>query len=1454
MPSYTLELELFSSYVTDVPEFEIWADGVLLGSSYSVTSGGFGISVSPSFSGALPSSLEFRFNDASAEVPRTIEIRSVQINNQYVNTGNYLSSSSLTNGGSSTVDIASVDTNDSDFLFDDSDPLASEFTTGATETFTAGNDTYRRFNDSDDEVFDMLAGRDVAYLGSGNDKVNGGAGNDIIRGGAGNDLLYGGADNDRIFGGNDNDTIYGGTGNDRLHGQDGNDEIHGGDGDDRLNGHAGDDVITGGIGADKLNGGAGVDFLFGGNGNDQLVGGTNNDTIDGGDGDDIAYGGAGIDNINGGDGIDILVGNMGNDIIHGDDGNDVIYGMEDNDTLFGGNGDDYVNGGLGADTLNGGIGADILTGGEGADIVNGGAGDDTIHGHGLTQQQIHTILNANPSVVYNADTNSFYQVVGGGFTHTAATVNANAATLGGVTGNLANITTALEQTYIESIIRGNSWIGGNDTDIEGRWIWMGGAEAGAQFSQDTTVVNGFYENWNGSATDPSLQGVIIRNSDKTWFDRDITSPNDYIIEWNAGLIFDDNAIDTIDGGDGHDTLYGYGGNDVLNGSRGNDLIFGGTGNDIINGGNGVDILYGGDGNDLITDSGSSTSADQIYGGTGADTINAGLADDSIFLANGDFVSTESINGGGGIDALILTNATIVDFTTGVITGLETLTGSAGDQDVKIEIRQLGQFVTVDLGGHTAGDTIRTQIDGVYDAVVDGVPTVTNVENGFLVGSTNADTLTVSDTELSNLIYGTGTINMGDNTDILNLTETSVTLNMLGTTNTSIIGLETISANAAAAGVIIDMSGQTEDFTITGSGNNDTLTTGDGDDTIDGGAGNDLITAGVGADTINGGIGNDTIFAAENVTSEILNVDFDTSLDGFVYVDDIFLDSNQPAFADGSRATTDGGVANGALEVTLGGVNGDDVGPVSGAFQQNLVLASGFADVLVTFSYRALNSGGAPFEANEDLFLFASIAGAAGKTFLTNTTDNFFDSENNPNAGFDTGAAYQTVTFNIGALAAGSHVLSLGGALSFRTEAGEEVDIRFDDLIITGTAVGDAGVTNILNGGAGNDIINAGDGDDTIDGGDNDDTIDGFGGDDTIDGGSGIDEIRGGTGNDTLRGGNGNDIIYGVDANNSALSNANGILFSDLLGASFDLDTEGFVYADGVFGSDGAASDAVADGSFTSVDGNPIGSGNGALEIILGGGGGGVNNISGAFQETINFATAQTNVVLNFSYRVIDNLIDGDPFDADEDLQLFADVDGTTFSNDANPYFFEILGPTAGNNFDSGWVDIALTVGNLTAGNHTLSLGGNLSRKTFNSEQFAIRFDDVNLTSDTSGVVSGGNTGTTNMLYGEDGLDTLFGSTETDVFVFQAATAFNDIDIIENFNVSELDALDISDIITGFSGDITEYARFVDSGTNSLLQVDANGTAGGAVFTTIAQINDLNGLDAAVLLSVNNIII
>ena len=67
------------------------------------------------------------------------------------------------------------------------------------------------------------------------------------------------------------------------------------------------------------------------------------------------------------------------------------------------------------------------------------------------------------------------------------------------------------------------------------------------------------------------------------------------------------------------------------------------------------------------------------------------------------------------------------------------------------------------------------------------------------------------------------------------------------TDASIKGVKEIHATEATTGVTINLSGQSESFTIYGGAGNDTIT---------GGTGGDVINDGEGLDTINCGAGDD----------------------------------------------------------------------------------------------------------------------------------------------------------------------------------------------------------------------------------------------------------------------------------------------------------------------------------------------------------------------------------------------------------------------------------------------------------------------------------------------------------------------------------------------------------------------------------------------------------------------
>jgi len=138
-----------------------------------------------------------------------------------------------------------------------------------------------------------------------------------------------------------------------------------------------------------------------------------------------------------------------------------------------------------------------------------------------------------------------------------------------------------------------------------------------------------YESWlGGEPNDASGTEVYarIRQSDGNWTDRPDSDALHYVIEWDAGLISDDLAIDTIDGGAGNDYIYGYGGNDALDGGAGNDALFGGGGNDTIEGNEGDDIIIGGDGDDIIYANANTGVYDADWSFKRSITIDSSLVD------------------------------------------------------------------------------------------------------------------------------------------------------------------------------------------------------------------------------------------------------------------------------------------------------------------------------------------------------------------------------------------------------------------------------------------------------------------------------------------------------------------------------------------------------------------------------------------------------------------------------------------------------------------------------------------------------------------------------------------------------------------------------------------------------------------------------------------------------------
>lgn len=1289
------------------------------------------------FSGTAPSSLTIRFDPSSGSPSDSINISNAYINNNNVTTD--LTATLLAQGQSSNVNANSA-------VFGRETPTLS----APDVNGTGGDDTAVNGTNEADSI-DALAGNDRIRGRGGDDEINGGAGNDYIFAEDGADTVLGGDGDDIIFGNAGDDVILGEAGNDILIGGADNDVLNGGAGNDSLIGDDGNDILFGEGDSDFLVGGAGDDILFGDEGDDYLIGEEGDDALSGGDGNDQLIGGIGNDLLGGGAGDDELIGEDGDDVFSGNDGNDKIYGGDGNDEALGGADNDVILGGAGNDDLLGETGDDFVNGGAGADTISGGDGADVLHGHGLDAATISDILFNNPDVVYSEQTGSFYQYVNTAVNYAGAVSAASSATLNGVAGHLVNITSATENAYVQGLLGGTTWMGGVDVGTNGTWQWTTGLEAGLQFS-DVTGASVFnqYENWDGGQPQNNTEYWSVIYTNGTWHDWPDTSNHRYVIEWESGLFSDDNAIDTIDGGAGDDWIYGYGGNDVLSGGSDNDVIFGGLGNDTIDGGNG---------------------GDTILGGAGADIINGGGNNDNILLANGDFAAGESINGGANNDSLVLINATTVDFSTGTLSGLETLSGSFGDDTITLASTQWANFTTIDTDIGT--DTINVLASG--DISGSGTPTVNNAEDGFLVGTGGNDTTVMTGSQLDAIIFGNGTINLGGGaSDSLGITTTSSTLNTFGANDDSLISnTEFITAASATAGVTIDLSAQTEDFDLTGGNFADTITAGSGADTIDGGTGADEIQGAAGDDVIDGGAGNDTIYgdmlgggaAVQGWSFEYydFNAALATLADAGFTVNGNRDNSNTPT-STGTTSNFDPGVIDAGDEFAL-------------KFSAELTIVTGG-----TYTFRTNSDDGS------ELFI-------DGVEIVSN------DGLHGP----------ATVTSAGQALAPGTYLIEI---TYFENGGGQVLDAEISGPDTGGGFVTLSNFANASVPSTAGTPTNS---------------------DDVIDGGTGDDEIYGGRGSDTLNGGDDNDTLYALDNTvNTNSSGATLVPGSTtpvtLFNTDFNGTAAGFSYADGGNnGTDprgGGLNGGAVTAAFINNDGD---AGNGSLEIdITGQNGTTETDVSGTLSVGVNAANQVLNSQITFSYR-IDH---AGQHEGNEDFSFYFAVDGTQFDTSGGSGPVVTVDDGVDTGWVSVTIDIGtLSAGAHTLTWEAYKNQHNAGNESsfFRLDDITLSGDEVTGTTTQSAgnETLDADSGETNILNGGAGADTLYGSSGNDTLNGDSG-ADNLFSGSVDTQTALLNSLLAANPNISYSFDTGNFYQWVDNGAN----INWNTAAGNAAASTL----------------------
>ncbi len=1046
-----------------------------------------------------------------------------------------------------------------------------------------GNDTIDGGAGTDSVSYFAASGSVVVNLSTGT--ATGAAGNDTLsnienaRGGASADTITGSSAANFLQGNGGDDTLAGLGGADQLDGGAGNDTADysasstgvtvnlitgtgtGGDaaGDtltaiENITGSASADVLTGDGSANTLTGNAGDDTLDGGAGNDMLVGGAGADSLTGGadtDTADYSASSAGvtvnlttgigtggdaqgdtlvnIENVTGSGNADTLTGDGGANTLLGNSGDDILAGLGGADSLNGGGGNDTadysasgagvtvdltvttaqtsggdasgdilssienVTGSVGADTLTGGSGANVLTGNGGDDTLNGAAGNDTLSGGGGND-----VIDGGADTDLVTFTGNFADY---SFANGSLVVTDNVAGRDG-TDTLTNVERIqFADTGVLSLVAGddnaNTLSGSSGNDL---MVGLGGDDTLVGSAGNDYLVGGS----GTDAADYSASGASVTvdlslataQSGGTAAGDILSGIENVIGSASADTLTGTSAANVLTGNGGADTLTGGGGADSLSGGDGNDVIVGAQDDLLLDGGANTDTLSVGaaftsTGNGQIVNienvtltaavaldlsnqteqfviTGSS-GADTITGGSGSDSINAGAGNDTIFGGD-DFL----LDGGGDTDTLSLGN-------TGNFSG-------ADAKLVNIEIVTLTNAITLNLSNQTEAFTVN----GSSGADV-------------IVGGSGADSIGASGG--NDTIVGAqndALLDGGANTDTL-----QVGANFTSTSNAQIASIEIVTLTA---GVALNLSNQTEGFTINGSSAADTITGGSGADSISGGSDNDVIVGAQNDLLLDGGADTDTLQVGANFTStgdaQI------TGVERITLTAAVTLDlSNQ---TEGFTITGSSGV-----DTITGGSGTDSI--IGGAGADALDGGAG-AD---TASYSDSTSG-----VTVNLAAGTGVGGNAQGDTLANI-ENLTGSDNADTLTGDAGANTLLGGSGSDTLAGLAGADSLGG--SFGTDTADysasAAGVTVDLTVATGqTSAGDANgdilssienligsssadvltgnsSANVLTGGAGNDTIDGGTGADSIFGGDNNDTIIGAQNDVTLDGGVNTDLLQ-----------------------------------------------------------------------------------------------------------------------------------------------------------------------------------------------------------------------------------------------------------------------------------------------------------------------------------------------------------
>ncbi len=173
---------------------------------------------------------------------------------------------------------------------------------------------------------------------------------------------------------------------------------------------------------------------------------------------------------------------------------------------------------------------------------------------------------------------------------------------------------------------------------------------------------------------------------------------------------------------------------------------------------------------------------------------------------------------------------------------------------------------------------------------------------------------------------------------------------------------------------------------------------------------------------------------------MFHADFDSDEDGFVYLDDAFRATAQPAYAAGSRISS-GGYSGGALRVNLGNINNSNIIGMSGGWSRTISFPTA-VNIRLTFRYNLSQTN--QYESDEYSQILLSVDGTLHGT---SPHDYIAQVAGDGPGGPAPSTGWRLFQVDLGMLGAGEHIITIGGYNNKKNHVNEATTVLIDNVIL-----------------------------------------------------------------------------------------------------------------------------------------------------------------------------------------------------------------------------------------------------------------------------------------------------------------------------------------------------------------------------------------------------------------------